>query len=55
MLRVFVDANFAGNFDKNESHIRDTATRSRYGYVIMYKGVPMHYMEIPIIDRNSSE
>jgi len=25
MLEVFVDADFAGNFDKNESHLRDTA------------------------------
>jgi nitrogen regulatory protein PII-like uncharacterized protein len=40
MLKVVVDADFAGNFDKNESHFRDTA-RSRHGYIIMYKGVPI--------------
>jgi Reverse transcriptase (RNA-dependent DNA polymerase). len=40
MLEVYVDADFAGNFDKNESHLRDTA-RSRHGYIIMYEGVPI--------------
>jgi hypothetical protein len=40
MLEVYVDADFAGNFDKKESHLRDTA-RSRHGYIIMYEGVPI--------------
>jgi hypothetical protein len=40
MLKVYVDADFAGNFDKKESHLRDTA-RSRHGYIIMYEGVPI--------------
>ena len=39
-LEVFVDADFAGNFDKNEPHDRDTA-RSRHGYFITYKGCPI--------------
>ena len=42
-LIVYVDADFAGNWDKNISHIdRDTA-RSRYGYVITYLGVPVSW------------
>jgi len=40
LLEVYVDADFAGNFDKGESHLRDTA-RSRHGYIIMYEGVPI--------------
>jgi hypothetical protein len=40
MLEVYVDADFAGNFDKKESHLRDTA-RSRHGYIIMYDLVPI--------------
>jgi hypothetical protein len=40
MVEVYVDADFAGNFDKKESHLRDTA-RSRHGYIIMYEGVPI--------------
>ncbi len=39
-LEVFVDADFAGNFDKDYSNDRDTA-RSRYGYIIMYQGCPV--------------
>jgi hypothetical protein len=40
MLEVYVDADFAGNFNKKESHLRDIA-RSRHGYIIMYEGVPI--------------
>mmetsp|Transcript_22323 Transcript_22323/g.48518 ORF Transcript_22323/g.48518 Transcript_22323/m.48518 type:complete len:523 (+) Transcript_22323:114-1682(+) len=39
-LEVFVDADFAGNWDQEESNDRDTA-RSRHGYVIMYMGCPI--------------
>ena len=40
-LEVFVDADFAGNWDQNEPHNdRDTA-RSRHGYIIRYKGCPV--------------
>ena len=39
-LEVYVDADFAGNYDKNDTQNRDTA-RSRHGYIIMYKGCPM--------------
>ena len=35
-LDVYVDADFAGNFDKDETYSRDTA-RSRHGYIVMYK------------------
>ena len=36
-LEVFVDADFAGNWDKAEYEDRDTA-RSRHGYLIEYAG-----------------
>jgi len=39
-LEVFVDADFAGNWDPKETLDRDTA-RSRHGYFIMYKGCPI--------------
>jgi hypothetical protein len=39
-LQMFVDADFAGNWDPEESLDRDTA-RSRYGYIIMYQGCPI--------------
>ena len=39
-LEVFVDADFAGNWDPNETDDRDTA-RSRHGYLIMYAGCPI--------------
>ena len=39
-LQVYVDADFAGNWDPKESHRRDTA-RSRHGYVIKYCNCPI--------------
>ena len=39
-LEVYVDADFAGNWDPNEWNDRDTA-RSRHGYIIMYAGCPI--------------
>lgn len=39
-LDVYVDADFAGAWDPQESHQRDTA-RSRHGYVISYGGCPI--------------
>jgi len=40
-LEVFVDADFAGNWDKDEAAFdRDTA-RSRHGYIIRYAGCPI--------------
>ena len=39
-LEVFVDADFAGNWDPAEWSDRDTA-RSRHGYIIMYAGCPI--------------
>jgi hypothetical protein len=39
-LEVFVDADFAGNWDPEEYEDRDTA-RSRHGYIIMYAGCPI--------------
>ena len=39
-LEVFVDADFAGNWDPAETDDRDTA-RSRHGYIIMYAGCPV--------------
>ena len=41
-LEVFVDASFAGNWDKKDAQTgdRDTA-RSRHGYIILYYGCPL--------------
>ena len=39
-LEVYVDANFAGNWDPDESNNVDTA-RSRHGYLIYYAGCPI--------------
>lgn len=39
-LEVFVDADFAGNWDKDDSLDSDTA-RSRHGYIIRYNGCPI--------------
>ena len=37
---VYRDADFAGNWDKDESVNRDTS-RSSYDYIIMYSGYPL--------------
>ena len=39
-MEVYVDADFAGNFDKEDTASRDTA-RSRHGYLIMYQNCPI--------------
>ena len=39
-LRSYVDADFSGNWSKDEAGDRDSA-RSRHGYVIMYHGCPL--------------
>ena len=39
-LEMFVDADFSGNWKKEESNMRDSA-RSRHGYVITYQGCPL--------------
>ena len=39
-LEVFVDADFAGSWDKNDTNNPDTA-RSRHGYIIRYAGCPV--------------
>lgn len=39
-FEVYVDADFAGNYDRSNTSDRDTA-RSRHGYIIMYKGCPI--------------
>jgi len=39
-LEVYVDADFAGNFDRLDSQNVDTA-RSRHGYIITYAGMPV--------------
>ena len=39
-MEVWVDADFAGNWNRSEIEDRDTA-RSRHGYVIMYEGCPI--------------
>ena len=39
-LEVFIDADFAGNWDPVDTGKRDTA-RSRHGFVITYHGMPI--------------
>ena len=39
-LEVYVDADFAGNWEKDHSLEKDTE-RSRHGYIIMYTGFPV--------------
>ena len=39
-LEVYVDADFAGNWDPTETSDKDTA-RSRHGYIISYAGCPI--------------
>ena len=39
-IEIFVDADFAGNWNKSEADDIDTA-RSRHGYVIKYMGCPV--------------
>lgn len=41
-LEVYVDADFVGNWNEEESDQRDTA-RSRHGYYIMYAGCPLSW------------
>ena len=38
---VFVDANFAGNWDKNEAGNDPDTAHSRHGYIILYAGCPI--------------
>ena len=40
VLEVYVDADFSRNWNRNYSNNRYTA-RSRYGYIIMYHGLPI--------------
>ena len=40
-LEVFVDADFARNWDPNEAATDVDTARSRHGYVIMYAGCPV--------------
>jgi len=37
---MYVDADFAGNWDPQETQDHDT-TRSRHGYILMYAGCPI--------------
>jgi hypothetical protein len=39
-LEVYVDADFAGNWDKDKTWDPDTA-RSRHGYIVTYAGCPI--------------
>jgi hypothetical protein len=40
-LEVFVDADFAGNWDRKEAAIDIDTARSRHGYIIRYAGCPV--------------
>lgn len=39
-LELYVDADFAGNWDKTDTYNKDTA-RSRHGYIIKFMGCPI--------------
>ena len=39
-IEIYVDADFAGNWDQKETQDRDTA-RSRHGYITSYAGCPI--------------
>ena len=41
-FRVYVDADFAGNYDQDDTENTDTA-RSRTGYIISYAGCPLYW------------
>ena len=43
-LEVFVDADFSGNYHKEDCENPDT-TRSRHGYIIIYAGLPIKNKE----------
>ena len=40
-LEVYVDADFAGNWDAKEADSDPGTARSRHGYIIMYHGCPI--------------
>jgi hypothetical protein len=40
-FQVYVDADFAGNWDKSTASDDDSTARSRYGYTITYAGCPI--------------
>ena len=42
-LQVYVDADFAGNWDPDHSENDKDTARSRHGYIITYKGVPISW------------
>jgi hypothetical protein len=39
-MKIYANANFAGNWDSNETWDQDTA-RSQHGYIISYAGCPV--------------
>ena len=41
-MNVYMDADFAGNYDSQYTQSRDTA-RSRHGHIVMYKGYPVSW------------
>jgi len=43
-LEVYVDADFTGTFDRQDTQNVDTA-RSRHGYIITYAEIPIVYVE----------
>ena len=38
---MYVDADFAGNWDQRNPHLDRDNTRSRHGYFIIYEGCPI--------------
>ena len=41
-MDVYFNADFASNYDSQDTQIRDTA-RSIHGYIVMYKGYPVSW------------
>jgi len=42
-IQVFVDADYAGNWSKMEKETDFSSARSRHGYIINYKGIPLFW------------
>ena len=40
-LDLYVDADFAGNWDRSIADVDESTSHSRHGYVLMYCGMPI--------------
>lgn len=44
MLEVYADAEFGGNWNKETASDDPDTARSRIGFIILYSGVPIHWV-----------